>query len=110
MKLATLKDGTRDGRLVVVSRDLTRYSDACHIAPTLQAALDNWANVAPASPMLQPASKTVPCSRTAFTNMRPRRPCPAPISGRTARPMSITWNWCAGRAAPKCRKVSGPIR
>jgi fumarylacetoacetate (FAA) hydrolase len=42
MKLATLKNGTRDGRLVVVSRDLTRCADASHIAPTLQAALDNW--------------------------------------------------------------------
>jgi fumarylacetoacetate (FAA) hydrolase len=41
MKLASLKDG-RDGRLVVVSRDLTRYADASSIAPTLQAALDNW--------------------------------------------------------------------
>lgn len=42
MRLATLKNGARDGRLVVVSRDLTRYADASHIAPTLQAALDNW--------------------------------------------------------------------
>jgi fumarylacetoacetate (FAA) hydrolase len=42
MKLATLKNATRDGRLVVVSRDLTRCADASHIAPTLQAALDNW--------------------------------------------------------------------
>ena len=42
MKLATLKNGTRDGRLVVVSRDLTRYADASHIASTLQAALDYW--------------------------------------------------------------------
>ena len=42
MKLATLKNGTRDGRLVVVSRDLTHYADASHIAPTLQAALDDW--------------------------------------------------------------------
>jgi fumarylacetoacetate (FAA) hydrolase len=41
MKLASLKDG-RDGRLVVVSRDLTRYADATSIAPTLQSALDNW--------------------------------------------------------------------
>jgi fumarylacetoacetate (FAA) hydrolase len=41
MKLASLKDG-RDGRLVVVSRDLTRYADAAGIAPTLQSALDNW--------------------------------------------------------------------
>ncbi len=42
MKLASLKDGTRDGRLVVVSRDLTRCSAVGHIAPTLQAALDDW--------------------------------------------------------------------
>ncbi len=46
MKLASLKSG-RDGRLVVVSRDLTRYADAAHIAPTLQAALDNWKRHAP---------------------------------------------------------------
>ncbi|MFT3725262.1 MAG: fumarylacetoacetate hydrolase family protein [Hyphomonadaceae bacterium] len=46
MKLASLKNG-RDGRLVVVSRDLTRYADAAHIAPTLQAALDNWKRNAP---------------------------------------------------------------
>ena len=47
MKLATLRDGGRDGRLVVVSRDVTRCSDARHIAPTLQAALDDWDRVAP---------------------------------------------------------------
>ncbi|MBB3561402.1 fumarylacetoacetate (FAA) hydrolase [Rhizobium sp. BK512] len=47
MKLATLKDSTRDGRLVVVSRDLTRCSEVSHIARTLQAALDNWEQVAP---------------------------------------------------------------
>ncbi|MCF6292601.1 MAG: fumarylacetoacetate hydrolase family protein [Robiginitomaculum sp.] len=41
MKLASLKSG-RDGKLVVVSNDLTRYTDASRIAPTLQAALDNW--------------------------------------------------------------------
>ena len=47
MKLATLKNGTRDGRLVVVSRDLTRYTDASFLAPTLQAALDDWQRLAP---------------------------------------------------------------
>ncbi len=41
MKLASLKSG-RDGRLVVVSDDLAWYADAAHIAPTMQAALDNW--------------------------------------------------------------------
>lgn len=47
MKLATLKNGTRDGRLVVVKPDLSVYTDATDIAPTLQAALDDWATIAP---------------------------------------------------------------
>jgi len=47
VKLASLKDG-RDGRLVVVSNDLTRCASAAAVAPTLQAALDDWANVCPA--------------------------------------------------------------
>ncbi|MGB3752274.1 MAG: fumarylacetoacetate hydrolase family protein [Parerythrobacter sp.] len=47
MKLATLKDGTRDGTLVVVSKDITRYCAATAIAPTMQAALDDWATCAP---------------------------------------------------------------
>jgi fumarylacetoacetate (FAA) hydrolase len=46
MKLASLKQG-RDGRLVVVSRDLTRATDAFPVVPTLQAALDDWARIAP---------------------------------------------------------------
>jgi len=46
LKLASLKNG-RDGTLVVVSNDLTRYVAAGDVAPTLQAALDNWAEVAP---------------------------------------------------------------
>ena len=47
MKLATLKNDTRDGRLVVVSKDLTRCCEASNIAPTLQAALDDWEQCAP---------------------------------------------------------------
>ncbi|HUI22095.1 MAG TPA: fumarylacetoacetate hydrolase family protein [Methylocella sp.] len=47
MKLATLADGTRDGRLAVVSRDLTYATDARGIAATLQTALDDWARFAP---------------------------------------------------------------
>lgn len=41
MKLASLRHG-RDGRLIVVARDLTRAVSAAAIAPTLQAALDDW--------------------------------------------------------------------
>ncbi|NNU16076.1 fumarylacetoacetate hydrolase family protein [Parvularcula sp. ZS-1/3] len=46
MKLASLKKG-RDGQLVVVSKDLSRYADASAIAPTLQAALDDWSAISP---------------------------------------------------------------
>ncbi len=47
MKLATLENGTRDGVLVVVSNDLTQYTTAERIAPTLQFALDNWQDCEP---------------------------------------------------------------
>jgi len=47
MKLASLKEGGRDGTLIVVSRDLSRAVRASAIAPTLQAALDDWSSTAP---------------------------------------------------------------
>ncbi|HEX9707866.1 MAG TPA: fumarylacetoacetate hydrolase family protein [Steroidobacteraceae bacterium] len=47
MKLASLPGG-RDGRLAVVSGDLRRAAPAPNIAPTLQAALDDWARAKPA--------------------------------------------------------------
>ena len=47
MKLGSLKEGGRDGTLVVVSRDLSRAVRATGIAPTLQRALEDWGNVAP---------------------------------------------------------------
>jgi fumarylacetoacetate (FAA) hydrolase len=47
MRLATLRDGTRDGKLVVVARDGTRYAPADGIAPHMQAALDDWETARP---------------------------------------------------------------
>lgn len=47
MKLASLKEGGRDGTLVVVNRELSRAVEAAGIAPTLQAALDDWDAAAP---------------------------------------------------------------
>ena len=47
MKLGSLKEGGRDGSLIVVSRDLTRAVRATGIASTLQQALDDWSNAAP---------------------------------------------------------------
>ncbi|MEP0190451.1 MAG: fumarylacetoacetate hydrolase family protein [Erythrobacter sp.] len=65
MKLATLNDGSRDGKLVVVSRDLTRYCAADNIATTMQAALDDWAHVAPKLELLavDVEHEAVPCER-----------------------------------------------
>ena len=65
MKLATLKDGTRDGKLVVVSKDITRYCAADNIAPTMQYALDNWERVSPDLEVLyrDVEHQTVPCER-----------------------------------------------
>lgn len=48
MKLATLKNGSRDGRLVVVSRNLQQAVDATSICPTMQAAVEQWGTVEPA--------------------------------------------------------------
>ena len=47
MKLGSLKEGGRDGCLIVVSRDLTSAVRATGIAPTLQRALEDWTNTAP---------------------------------------------------------------
>ena len=47
MKLATLRDGTRDGTLIVVDRKGERFASARSIAPTLQAALDAWEGTEP---------------------------------------------------------------
>jgi fumarylacetoacetate (FAA) hydrolase len=61
MKLATLKDGTRDGTLLVVSKDLKRALKADHIAPTLQAALDDWDYL---MPLLSALSEELELKRT----------------------------------------------
>ncbi|BDW94845.1 2-keto-4-pentenoate hydratase [Thalassospira tepidiphila] len=78
MKLATLKNGTRDGQLVLVSKDLSEYVDASAIAPTLQAALDNWADIAP---RLQDLAGDVeagsgPAKRVAFDQTKAHSPLP----------------------------------
>ncbi|MGS1015472.1 fumarylacetoacetate hydrolase family protein [Allosphingosinicella humi] len=64
MKLGSLKSG-RDGRLVVVSNDLAWCADASHIAPTLQAALDDWERLAPQLELLATdlAHETIPRER-----------------------------------------------
>lgn len=65
MKLASIKDGTRDGKLVVVSKDITRYCAADNIAPTMQYALDNWDEVSGDLEVLyrNVEHQSVPCER-----------------------------------------------
>jgi fumarylacetoacetate (FAA) hydrolase len=76
MKLATLKDGTRDGTLILVSRDLRHALKADDIAPTLQAALDDWDYAAPQLTDRYDALNRAPGSR-AF-DFDPRQ-CAAPL-------------------------------
>lgn len=65
MKLATLNNNSRDGRLVIVNKALTYYTDASHIAPTLQAALDDWNDIAPQLELLAKSleNEAVPMER-----------------------------------------------
>lgn len=47
MKLASLREGGRDGTLMIVSRDLTRMAPASAVARNLQQALENWESTCP---------------------------------------------------------------
>src|SRR6185295_5803194 len=74
MKLASFRHG-RDGRLVLVSRDLSRCADAAAVAPTLQAALDDWDA---AAPRLTEIANSLEAGRIAHSPFDPRK-CSAPL-------------------------------
>ncbi len=76
MKLATLADGSRDGRLAVVSRDLTRAAPVSTIAPTLQGALDDWARARPALEALARELEAGRARESAFDPARALAPLP----------------------------------
>lgn len=76
MKLATLKDGTRDGQLAVVSRDLKTAHVADGIALTLQRALDDWSFIAPQLEQLYEQLNTGKARRS--FDFDPKR-CMAPL-------------------------------
>jgi fumarylacetoacetate (FAA) hydrolase len=80
MKLASLKHG-RDGRLVVVSRDLLHCTDASAVAPSMQAALDDWAA---AEPRLTEIADALEAGRIAHMSFD-REKCAAPL------PRSCGW-------------------
>jgi fumarylacetoacetate (FAA) hydrolase len=87
MKLATLKDGSRDGQLLVVSRDLASAHAAQDIAPTLQRALDDWGFVAP---QLEDLYRTL--------NSGKARHAFAFEAARCAAPLPRAFQWADGSA------------
>jgi fumarylacetoacetate (FAA) hydrolase len=85
MKLASVKHG-RDGRLMVVSRDLTRSADASAVAPTLRQALDDWDA---AAPRLQEIADALEAGKIAH----------APFdSKKCASPLPRSFGWADGSA------------
>jgi fumarylacetoacetate (FAA) hydrolase len=84
MKLATLPGPTSDGRLVVVTRDLSRAAEASHIAATLQQALDLWDSAAPALEALARDLEDDRCATFGFTPSIALAPLPR------------AWQWLDG--------------
>ncbi len=89
MKLATLNDGSRDGQLVVVSNDLRQAHLAGHIAPTLQAALDDWQFM---SPQLQNLFDALNLGRSKYPFDFQQAACMAPLPR--------AYQWLDGSAYP----------
>jgi fumarylacetoacetate (FAA) hydrolase len=76
MKLATLANGTRDGRLVVVSRDLAYATSGEGIAATLQQSLDDWPRLAPKLDVLAAALERGSVPRERFREHEALSPLP----------------------------------
>ena len=76
MKLATYKDGSRDGQLVVVSRDLAQAHYATGVANHLQQVLDDWNFM---SPQLQDLSDALNSGRARHAFPFDPRQCMAPL-------------------------------
>lgn len=89
MRLATLPDESRDGTLVVVSRDLTRAAPARAIASTLQAALDTWETSAPRLAELAARLEAGDAPEAAVFEPK-----------RALAPLPRAWQWLDGSAFP----------
>src|SRR3569623_2642575 len=85
MKLASLKSG-RDGRLVVVTKDLCWFTDAFLIAPTLQAALDDWERC---EPLLRGLSESLEHGAAPMLRFHERQ---------AAAPLPRAYQWADGSA------------
>ena len=85
MKLASLADGTPDGSLLVVSRDLTQAAPARHVAPNLLSAIERWDEV------------EADLRRLADAVMAGTAPQLAPLAMTSlAAPLPRTWQWLDG--------------
>lgn len=87
MKLATIDVGTRDGRLVVVSRDHTRAIGADGIAVTLQDALERWADVE--APLRELAEQLESGKVSGSFNF---------VASEALAPLPRAWQWLDGSA------------
>lgn len=86
MRVATLSDGSRDGQLVVVRRDGAAWADARRIAPSLQSALDRWAE---AEPRLRALSADLEAGLAAAEPLDP---------SRLRAPLPRAYEWIDGSA------------
>ncbi|HKR36232.1 MAG TPA: fumarylacetoacetate hydrolase family protein [Steroidobacteraceae bacterium] len=86
MKLATLRNSSRDGQLVLVSRNLTRALPVSHIAGTLQEALENWSRCVP---LLRDAAESLEQGAVTSAPFRP---------DRALAPLPRAYQWVDGSA------------
>ncbi len=94
MKLATLNDGSRDGQLIVVSRDLALAHIASGIATRMQQLLDDWNFIAP---QLEGLYATLNSGKARHAFAFDSRQCMAPL------PRSYQWAVAAGYASHRAR-------
>ena len=111
MRLATLRDGTRDGALIVVGRDGDRYARAADVAPTLQAALDDWDARRRRWPRWRARLDAGRAPASRWTSRGSARRCRAPTSGSTARRSSthVRRVRAARGAAPPATLETDPL-
>jgi fumarylacetoacetate (FAA) hydrolase len=86
VKLATVRDGSRDGVLLVTDKRGLRCADASAVAPTLQAALDDWDRVAPA---LRDLSERLEAGQITARGLNP---------GELMAPLPRAYEWIDGSA------------
>ena len=101
MRLGTIRDGSRDGTLVVVRADGTAYIPAPPAFPTLQAALDRWDEAQPALALWPAVSIAASLPGTAIDPATPlAAPLPRAYEWLDGSAFLTTCGWPGARAAP----------